>query len=46
MAIATGHFASDIPLGGASGAISGCIGGFLVLFLKTQIEFKARLLSG
>jgi membrane associated rhomboid family serine protease len=38
--VAAEHFASDIPLGGASGAISGCIGAFLVLFLKTRIEFK------
>src|SRR5258708_6086278 len=40
VAAATDHFASDIPLCGASGAISGCIGAFLVLFLKTRIEFK------
>lgn len=40
VAMAAGHFASEIPLGGASGAISGCIGGFLVLFLRTKIEFK------
>jgi membrane associated rhomboid family serine protease len=40
IAIAPGHFASEIALGGASGAISGCIGGFLLLFLRTKIEFK------
>lgn len=40
VAIAPGHFSSPIPLGGASGAISGCIGGFLPLFLRTKIEFK------
>ncbi len=34
------HFASPIPLGGASGAVSGCIGAFLVLMAKTKIEFK------
>jgi membrane associated rhomboid family serine protease len=34
------HFTSDLPMGGASGAISGCIGGFLLLLLKTHIEFK------
>ena len=34
------HFASAIPMGGASGAISGCIGGFMLLLLKTHIEFK------
>ena len=40
IAMFPGHFASDVPLGGASGAISGCIGGFLILFLRTRIEFK------
>ena len=40
VAISPLHFASPIPLGGASGAISGCIGGFLLLFLRTRIEFK------
>lgn len=40
IAISPGHFASEIPLGGASGAISGCIGGFLLVFLRTKIEFK------
>jgi membrane associated rhomboid family serine protease len=34
------HFSSEVPLGGASGAISGCIGGFLLLLLRTKIEFK------
>jgi membrane associated rhomboid family serine protease len=34
------HFGSFMPPGGASGAISGCIGGFLLLLLRTQIEFK------
>ena len=34
------HFNSDIPFGGASGAISGCIGGFLLLLAKSWIEFK------
>jgi membrane associated rhomboid family serine protease len=33
------HFASDVPLGGASGAISACMGGFLLLFHKTKIQF-------
>src|SRR5882724_4302095 len=34
------HFASELPMGGASGAISGCIGGFLLLLAGTRIEFK------
>lgn len=34
------HFASEIPMGGASGAVTGCIAGFLVLFTKREIEFK------
>jgi membrane associated rhomboid family serine protease len=34
------HFASEMPLGGASGAVSGCIGAFLLLFAKNRIEFK------
>ena len=40
IAFAPDHFSSEVPLGGASGAISGCIGAFLVLFLRTKIEFK------
>jgi len=40
VAISAGHFASQIPLGGASGAISGCIGGFLLVLARTKIEFK------
>lgn len=35
-----GHFASEIPLGGASGAVSACIGGFLVLLPSRAIDFK------
>ena len=34
------HFDSYIPFGGASGAISGCIGGFLLLLAKSWIDFK------
>lgn len=34
------HFASDIPMGGASGAISACIGGYLLLRAKAHIQFK------
>jgi len=34
------HFASENPMGGASGAISACIGGFLMLMATTKIEFK------
>lgn len=40
IAFSPGHFASEIPLGGASGAISACIGGFLLLMAKTKITFK------
>ena len=40
IAMTAEHFASDIPMGGASGAISGCIGGFLLLLARTKIEFK------
>jgi membrane associated rhomboid family serine protease len=34
------HFVSHLPMGGASGAIAGCIGGFMLLLLKTEIDFK------
>lgn len=34
------HFASEIPMGGASGAISACIGGYLLLRAKAHIQFK------
>src|ERR1043166_7944636 len=34
------HFVSELPLGGASGAISGCIGVFVLLLARTRIEFK------
>ena len=40
IAFSPNHFASEIPFGGASGAISGCIGGFLLLLARTKIEFK------
>jgi len=40
IAFVPGHFASEIALGGASGAVSACLGGFVVLLAKTQIEFK------
>jgi membrane associated rhomboid family serine protease len=40
IAFSPSHFASELPLGGASGAISGCIGGFLLLLARTRIEFK------
>jgi membrane associated rhomboid family serine protease len=31
---------SEVPMGGASGAVSACIGGFLVLMARTKVEFK------
>lgn len=34
------HFASTMPMGGASGAISACMGGFLILFHKSKINFR------
>jgi membrane associated rhomboid family serine protease len=34
------HFSSDIPLGGASGAIFACMGGFVLLLPKRRVEFK------
>lgn len=34
------HFASDIPMGGASGAISACMGMYLLLRADAEIEFK------
>jgi rhomboid family protein len=34
------HFASDIPVGGASGAISACMGMYLLLRADADIEFK------
>jgi membrane associated rhomboid family serine protease len=40
VALSPEHFASSIPMGGASGAISGCIGGYLMLRAKGKIEFK------
>lgn len=40
IAAAPGHFASRIPVGGASGAIMACIGGFLLFLARTRVEFK------
>lgn len=34
------HFASEIPMGGASGAISACMGMYLLLRANADIEFK------
>jgi membrane associated rhomboid family serine protease len=34
------HFASEIPMGGASGAISTCMGIYLLLRANADIEFK------
>ena len=40
IALTAQHFESETPLGGASGAISACMGGFVVFFLKTKINFR------
>lgn len=40
IAASPAHFAATIPLGGASGAITACIGAFVLLLARTQIEFK------
>lgn len=34
------HFASEIPMGGASAAISACMGAYLLLRAKVDIDFK------
>src|SRR5262249_33716935 len=34
------HFASEIPMGGASGAISACMGAYLVLRTRVKIDFR------
>ncbi len=34
------HFQSEIPMGGASGAISACMGMYLMLRAKVEIEFR------
>jgi membrane associated rhomboid family serine protease len=40
VALTPGHFESDLPLGGASGAISTCIGAFMLLRPRTMVEFR------
>ncbi len=40
IAVSPLHFASDIPSGGASGAISTCLGMYLLLRPAAEIEFK------
>lgn len=40
IAVTPGHFGSEMPLGGASGAISACMGGFVLLLHRSKIEFK------
>jgi rhomboid family protein len=40
IALTPEHFASEIPMGGASGAISTCMGAYLLLRAKVDIEFK------
>ena len=34
------HFASEIPMGGASGAISACMGAYLLLRASVDIDFR------
>lgn len=34
------HFESEIPMGGASGAITACMGAYLLLRAKVDIDFK------
>ena len=34
------HFASELPMGGASGAISTCMGAYLVLRTQVKIDFR------
>ncbi len=38
--LSPGHFNSEIPMGGASGAISACMGMYLLLRADAEIEFK------
>ena len=40
IALIPDHFASAIPMGGASGAISACMGMYLLLRANADIEFK------
>jgi membrane associated rhomboid family serine protease len=40
IAMSPEHFVSDRPMGGASGAISGCMGMYLLLRADADIEFK------
>ena len=40
IALTPDHFASEIPMGGASGAISTCMGMYLLLRAGADIEFK------
>lgn len=43
IAMSPGHFALEIPMGGASGAISACMGAYLLLRASADIEFKYLL---
>ena len=40
IALSPEHFLSDMPMGGASGAISACMGMYLLLRANADIEFK------
>jgi membrane associated rhomboid family serine protease len=39
IAVSADHFASMIPMGGASGAVTACIGGFVWLLRRAKINF-------
>ncbi|HEY3760145.1 MAG TPA: rhomboid family intramembrane serine protease [Verrucomicrobiae bacterium] len=45
IAVSPAHFSSMVPMGGASGAISACMGMYLLLRADAQIEFKYFFVS-
>ena len=40
VAVTPDHFTSELPMGGASGAISACLGSYLLLRAGAEIEFR------